>query len=221
MCRCDSTNRLSPLSCVAKRSKNSGGLFGALASGEGITPLFAKKQSNTQKLGSIRENATQRNTESTKANIEDTQSKADSESSSIDSVALPACKLYVLRNIKYLIKYIVTKENLCQLPKHSSARPLSSVGDSTRARYRPKPTRPRQNTEKKPTFSQNKVYDLGKIEITDAKSVDHNASITTITNQDIDNTSSKSVDEALRFSPGVFIQPPSGARRARNPNPRV
>ena len=128
----DKDKRGSPLVCrakglQAKRSKNSGGLFGALASGEGITPLFAKKQSNTQKLGSIRENATQRNTESTKANIEGTQSKADSESSSIDSVALPACKLYVLRNIKYLIKYIVTKENLCQLPKHSSARPLSSV----------------------------------------------------------------------------------------------
>ena len=124
-------------------------LFRGFRSGEGITPLFAKKQSNTQKLGSIRENATQRNTESTKANIEGTQSKADSESSSIDSVALPACKLYVLRNIKYLIKYIVTKENLCQLPKHSSARPLSSVGDSTRARYRPKPTRPKPKHREK------------------------------------------------------------------------
>lgn len=85
----------------------------------------------------------------------------------------------------------------------------------------PSPLAQNQNTEKKPAFSQNKIYDLGKIEITDAKSVDHNASIATITSQDIDNTSSKSVDEALRFSPGVFIQPPSGARRARNPNPRV
>ena len=90
----------------AKRSKNSGGFFGALASGEGITPLFAKKQRNTQNLESIRENATLRNrestesnaeilgsteskdskadsktiTESTKANVESTQSKADSES---------------------------------------------------------------------------------------------------------------------------------------------
>ena len=57
----------------AQRSKNSGGFFGALASGEGITPLFAKKQSDFENLGSIRENTTLRN-------LESTESKADSES---------------------------------------------------------------------------------------------------------------------------------------------
>ncbi|WP_394997269.1 hypothetical protein [uncultured Helicobacter sp.] len=39
-------------------------LFRGFRSGEGITPLFAKKQSDFENLGSIRENATQRNTES-------------------------------------------------------------------------------------------------------------------------------------------------------------
>ena len=40
----------------AKRSKNSGGFFGAGESGERGIPLFAKKQNNTQNLENIREN---------------------------------------------------------------------------------------------------------------------------------------------------------------------
>ncbi|WP_394998211.1 hypothetical protein [uncultured Helicobacter sp.] len=39
-----------------KRSKNSGGFFGAGESGERGIPLFAKKQNNTQNLENIREN---------------------------------------------------------------------------------------------------------------------------------------------------------------------
>ena len=65
----------------AKRSKNSGDFFGALASGEGITPPFAKKQSNTQNLESIRENVTLRNGKMQNlSNMEITESKVDSES---------------------------------------------------------------------------------------------------------------------------------------------
>ena len=64
----------------AKRSKNSGGFFGALASGEGITPLFAKKQSDFENLGNIRENTTLRNRESTESSV-DSESKTFTESS--------------------------------------------------------------------------------------------------------------------------------------------
>ena len=51
----EAEKRGSPLDCrakglQAKRSKNSGGFFGALASGEGITPLFAKKQNDFENL---------------------------------------------------------------------------------------------------------------------------------------------------------------------------
>ena len=81
----DKEKRGSPLDCrakglQAKRSKNSGGFFGALASGEGITPLFAKKQSDFENLGSIRENTTLRNLESTESSA-DSESKTFTESS--------------------------------------------------------------------------------------------------------------------------------------------
>ncbi|WP_394997195.1 hypothetical protein [uncultured Helicobacter sp.] len=70
----------------AKRSKNSGGFFGAGESGERGIPLFAKKQSNTQKLESIRENTTLRNGKMQNlSNTEITESKVDSESKDLDS----------------------------------------------------------------------------------------------------------------------------------------
>ena len=63
----------------AKRSKNSGGFFGA---GERGIPLFAKKQSNIQKLENIRENTTLRNLESsTDSESSSTEPKTDSKKS--------------------------------------------------------------------------------------------------------------------------------------------
>ncbi|WP_394997665.1 invasion protein CiaB [uncultured Helicobacter sp.] len=74
----EADKRGSPLDCrakglQAKRSKNSGGFFGALRVRGGDKPLFAKKQNDFENLGSIRENTTLRN-------LESTESKADSES---------------------------------------------------------------------------------------------------------------------------------------------
>ena len=72
----------------AKRSKNSGGFFGAGESGERGIPLFAKKQNNTQNLENIRENTTLRNLESStdsesSSTEPNTDSKIDAESREI------------------------------------------------------------------------------------------------------------------------------------------
>ena len=66
----------------AKRSKNSGGFFGAGESGERGIPLFAKKQNNTQNLENIRENTTLRNLESsTDSESSSTEPNTDSKTS--------------------------------------------------------------------------------------------------------------------------------------------
>ena len=62
----------------AKRSKNSGGFFGALASGEGINPFFFCDTQDSKKQRNIRENASLRNLETSAENLESTESKADS-----------------------------------------------------------------------------------------------------------------------------------------------
>ena len=68
------------------QSKNSGDFFVAGESGERGIPLFAKKQSNTQNLENIRENATLRNGKMQNlSNTEITESKVDSESKDLDS----------------------------------------------------------------------------------------------------------------------------------------
>ncbi|WP_394994781.1 hypothetical protein [uncultured Helicobacter sp.] len=89
----------------AKRSKNSGGFFGALASGEGINPFFFCDTQDSKKQRNIRENASLRNLESTESSAEilkngqgqnlsnvelgetkvDSQSRAFTESTSTDS----------------------------------------------------------------------------------------------------------------------------------------
>lgn len=51
------------------------------------------------------------------------------------------------------------------------------------------------------------VYDLGKIEITTQDTPDSNATASVITAQDIANTGSNNIAEALRFTPGVFYRP--------------
>ena len=50
-----------------------------------------------------------------------------------------------------------------------------------------------------------KVYDLGRIEVVGDSRPDNNPTVSTVTAEDIANTSSKDVSEALRFTPGVFV----------------
>ncbi|MCX2716798.1 TonB-dependent receptor [Helicobacter sp. MIT 21-1697] len=57
----------------------------------------------------------------------------------------------------------------------------------------------------------NEVYDLGRIEIS-SKKVDSNATLGIITSKDIANTASNDVAAALRYTPGVFYQPPAAGR---------
>lgn len=56
------------------------------------------------------------------------------------------------------------------------------------------------------------VYDLGRIEITTSKKADTNATLGIITSKDIANTASNDVASALRYTPGVFYQPPAAGR---------
>ncbi|WP_395003520.1 hypothetical protein [uncultured Helicobacter sp.] len=76
------------LASKAQQKKRRFIFFGAGESGERGIPLFAKKQSNTQKLESIRENTTLRNLESStdsesSSTEPNTDSKIDAESSEI------------------------------------------------------------------------------------------------------------------------------------------
>lgn len=62
---------------------------------------------------------------------------------------------------------------------------------------------------------ENKTYDLGRIEKVDSqgsKITDYNPNVTTITSQDIANSSSNNIAEALRYTPGMFYNPPTGSR---------
>lgn len=61
------------------------------------------------------------------------------------------------------------------------------------------------------------VYDLGRIEVvsnnkSEAKAPDTNSTVTNVTAKDIENSSSQNVAEALRYTPGVFIQPAGSSR---------
>ncbi|WP_241993672.1 TonB-dependent receptor [Helicobacter sp. MIT 05-5293] len=60
-----------------------------------------------------------------------------------------------------------------------------------------------------------KTYDLGRIEKVDSqnsKITDYNPTVTTITSEDIANSSSNNIAEALRFTPGMFYEPAAGSR---------
>ena len=70
-------------------------------------------------------------------------------------------------------------------------------------------TTPPLQSEKSHT---DKVYNLGHIEAMGDSSPDTNSTVTNVTAQDIENSSSQNVAEALRYTPGVFIQP-AGSQR--------
>lgn len=71
---------------------------------------------------------------------------------------------------------------------------------------------PQDSTTPKKTV----VYDLGQIEATGKGNVDSNATVSVVTQQDIDNSASNDVTAALRSTPGVFYQAyqSSGIQRA-------
>ena len=76
-----------------------------------------------------------------------------------------------------------------------------------------------KNTSQTPTTKDTKdsiVYDLGQIETTGKNSVDNNATVSTVTRKDIENSASNDVTAALRHQPGVFYQAyqSSGIQRA-------
>lgn len=56
------------------------------------------------------------------------------------------------------------------------------------------------------------TYNLGKIEVTTKEEVDTNSNVATISKEQIQNTSSQNVAEALRFESGVFYRPASNQR---------
>ncbi|MDE5817015.1 MAG: TonB-dependent receptor plug domain-containing protein, partial [Helicobacter sp.] len=59
------------------------------------------------------------------------------------------------------------------------------------------------------------VYHLGRIEVVAAEegaSIDSNDTLNVVSAQDIEQSSASTVAEALRFTPGVFYEPPAGGR---------
>lgn len=64
------------------------------------------------------------------------------------------------------------------------------------------------------------VYDLGEIEVTAQNNVDNNATTTLISQEDIANSGSNDVAQALRFTPGVFYMPPNGSKSGADINIR-
>ncbi|RDU53649.1 hypothetical protein CQA49_06190 [Helicobacter sp. MIT 00-7814] len=78
-----------------------------------------------------------------------------------------------------------------------------SAQSSTNQSTTPPPQSIKSNTDK--------VYDLGRIEVVGDSRPDSNPTVSTVTAEDIANTSSKDVAEALRYTPGVFVS--EGARQ--------
>ncbi len=59
------------------------------------------------------------------------------------------------------------------------------------------------------------VYHLGRIEVVateEKETIDSNDTLNIVTTQDIEISSASTVDEALRFTTGVFYEPPAGGR---------
>ena len=68
-----------------------------------------------------------------------------------------------------------------------------------------------QNAESTPIKLTN-TYDLGRIERVVKSATDSNTSVAVVTSEDIENTNSNNIAEALRYQTGVFYHPASGSR---------
>ena len=135
----DKDKRGSPAKRYTFGCRKSGGFFGALASGEGITPLFAKKQNDFENLGSIRENTTLRNLESTESkadseskaeNLGSTESKTFTESSPTDSKVITESKEILNNEQRQSPSGVEPRFKVLELDSESSSTDSKAITES-------------------------------------------------------------------------------------------
>lgn len=120
------------------------------------------------------------------------------------------CKIITCKVIKVICKVIAGGGSLliclCMSALGAESTPMPNPANAENSSYNP------TNTQQAQKASSQTVYDLGRIEQVSKGLPTNNASVATVDSKDIANTASKSVDEAIRFMPGVFIQPAAGSR---------
>ncbi len=145
----EADKRGSPLDC-----RKSGGFFGAKGSGEGITPLFAKKQNDFENLGSIRENTTLRNLESdseSKAeNLGSTESKTFTESSPTDSKVITESKEILNNEQRQSPSGVEPRFKVLELDSESSSTDSKTLTQSTNTKKH-NPTNKKRDSKKSST----------------------------------------------------------------------
>ena len=150
----EADKRGSPLDC-----RKSGGFFGAKGSGEGITPLFAKKQNDFENLGSIRENTTLRNLESTESkadseskaeNLGSTESKTFTESSPTDSKVITESKEILNNEQRQSPSGVEPRFKVLELDSESSSTDSKTLTQSTNTKKH-NPTNKKRDSKKSST----------------------------------------------------------------------